>query len=158
MLKMRRITAWMLMLICLLAAGAWAETLPEPGEVDRARAEEIVQEAYPGCRILFARDEGAYKCIGIVAEEYCGSVLVSAEGIYTQSLKEDTIMRDGMLTMAGAIETMRLHRPEAEFRAIELDEDDGMLIYEGDALFENVVYEFELDAASGKLLEWERDD
>ena len=152
--NVKRITILALALVWLFTMGTWAET----GIVDRVRAEEIVQEAYPGCRILFARDEGAYKCLGIVTETLCGSVLVSEEGIHSQSLKEDAMMRDGMITMTGAIEILHLHRPEAEFRALELDEDDGLLIYEGEALFENEIYEFELDAAGGKLLEWERDD
>ena len=67
------------------------------------------------------------------------------------------IYRDGMLTMEGALRVLRLHRPEAQFRALELDEDDGVYVYEGEAMIGNVEYEFELSVSSGKLLEWERD-
>ena len=38
-----------------------------------------------------------------------------------------------------------------------MDEDDGMLLYEGDAWLDGQEYEFELDARTGRLLEWERD-
>lgn len=61
-----------------------------------------------------------------------------------------------MLT-AGAIEVMALYRPQAVISEVELDSDDGMLIFEGDAYVEGVEYEFELDAHTGRLLEWERD-
>ena len=159
---MRRIAILALVVIQLLALGAWAEALPGSNAgnstVNRTRAEEIVQAAYPGCLILFAQDEGENKRLGIVAEDFCGSILVSGEGILSSSIKEDAMIREGMLTMTGALETMRLYRPEAEFRALELDEDDGLMLYEGEALLANEVYEFELDAVSGKLLEWERDD
>ena len=158
---MRRILVLIMTLAYLLCLGAQAEVLPESvagNAVDRALAEEIMRKAYPGCRILFARDEGAYKCLGVVSEDFCGTLLVSEAGIHSVSLKEDKMMGGGVLTMAGALEVLRMYRPEAEFRALELDEDDGLLIYEGEALLESQVYEFELDAESAKLLEWERDD
>ena len=40
---------------------------------------------------------------------------------------------------------------------MDLDDDDGMLVYEGDAWLDGQEYEFELDAHTGRLLEWERD-
>ena len=42
---------------------------------------------------------------------------------------------------------------------IELDEDDGRVRYEGEIYYNNVEYEFELNAETGEILEWseERD-
>jgi uncharacterized membrane protein YkoI len=40
---------------------------------------------------------------------------------------------------------------------IELDEDDGWLIYEGELYYNHVEYEFELNAATGEILEWSED-
>lgn len=37
---------------------------------------------------------------------------------------------------------------------IELDYDDGRYKYEGDIIYERVEYDFEIDANSGKVLEW----
>ena len=37
---------------------------------------------------------------------------------------------------------------------IERDEDDGHIIYEGEIHYGNAEYEFEIDAASGTILEW----
>ena len=38
---------------------------------------------------------------------------------------------------------------------IELDHDDGRYKYEGDIIYERVEYDFEIDANSGDILEWE---
>lgn len=37
---------------------------------------------------------------------------------------------------------------------IELDEDDGRLIYEGEVHYNNREFEFEMNASNGKILEW----
>lgn len=41
---------------------------------------------------------------------------------------------------------------------VHLDEDDGRQIYEGSIYLDGIEYEFEIDAVSGVLLEWEEDD
>jgi len=64
---------------------------------------------------------------------------------------------NGQLTFAGASQTLSLLRPGAQLDSLEMDEDDGMLLYEGDAWLDGQEYEFELDARTGRLLEWERD-
>lgn len=43
---------------------------------------------------------------------------------------------------------------EKELR-IKADYDDGRLIYEGDILHDNVEYEFEISAETGKIVSWE---
>ena len=40
---------------------------------------------------------------------------------------------------------------------LELDEDDSRLIYEGELFYDNTEYEFQIDAYSGAVLEWESD-
>ena len=64
---------------------------------------------------------------------------------------------NGQLTFAGASQTLSLLRPGAQLDGMEMDEDDGFLLYEGDAYLDGQEYEFELDAHTGRLLEWERD-
>ncbi|HJD46288.1 MAG TPA: PepSY domain-containing protein [Candidatus Mediterraneibacter norfolkensis] len=41
--------------------------------------------------------------------------------------------------------------------SIELERDDGWLIYEGDILYNRMEYEFEIDAQSGMMLKWEEE-
>lgn len=40
---------------------------------------------------------------------------------------------------------------------IHLDHDDGKTIFEGSIVYEGVEYDFEIDADSGVILEWERE-
>ena len=40
---------------------------------------------------------------------------------------------------------------------IKLEKDDGRLIYEGKIIYNNVEYEFEIDASTGSFLEWSAD-
>lgn len=40
---------------------------------------------------------------------------------------------------------------------IELDEDDGRYKYEGEVIYNQVEYDFEMDANTGNFLEWEED-
>ena len=40
---------------------------------------------------------------------------------------------------------------------IKLDYDDGYYKYEGDVIYNQVEYDFEMDANTGNFLEWEED-
>lgn len=42
-------------------------------------------------------------------------------------------------------------------RYIKLDRDDGRQVYEGELILDNYEYEFEIDAQSGSILDWDRD-
>lgn len=126
-------------------------------EIDRTYAEELVLRTYPDSHILFAREDAAGKLLGVVGNHFCGSIVVADEYIYSRRLEACVPFRDGVLTLEGALKVLALHRPEAEFRALELEEDDGIWEYEGEALINGEKYEFELNARTGKLLEWERD-
>lgn len=48
--------------------------------------------------------------------------------------------------------------PGAKITEIELDRENGKYVYEGEAIYKNAEYDFEIDAATGKLLRWTRDD
>ena len=48
--------------------------------------------------------------------------------------------------------------PNATSIHIELDHDDGRVTYEGDVIAPGQKYEFEIDAVTGEVLEWEIDD
>lgn len=134
---------------------------PAPAGSDvqsREEAERLALEAYPDARVLFTQDspEGG-KTLQLLSESICGTVTVQGGVVVARALGFGHYFSDGRLTMEGALKTMTLYRPDAEFHALELDEDDGMLLYEGDAWLNGVEYEFELDARTCRLLKWERD-
>ena len=41
--------------------------------------------------------------------------------------------------------------------SIELDVDDGMMVYEGELIYNNVEYDFDINALDGTILKWEED-
>ena len=156
-------TGEVLLLVCsdgeliLVETRQPADYDPAAVPVGRSLAEELVRAAYPDCRILFFRDSESGKELGVAGENFCGSIFVADGRIISRSLEIGEIFRNDRLTMDGALKVLTLHRPEAEFRALELDEDDGVYLYEGEAYIDGVEYEFELDVSTGRLLEWERD-
>ncbi len=47
--------------------------------------------------------------------------------------------------------------PKKEEVHLKLDVDDGRKVYEGSVVHQEIKYEFEIDAQSGEILEWEED-
>ena len=135
-----------------IVPASFADEIP----VGREAAEMLVQAVYPG-RILFSSDAPGGKTLYLLSDALAGEVTVCAGGILSRKLTCGVYARNGILTTEGALTALKLHRPEAEFHEPEPDEDDGLLLYEGDAWVGGMEYEYELDARTGRLLEWERD-
>ncbi|MBQ9950936.1 MAG: PepSY domain-containing protein [Clostridia bacterium] len=134
-----------------------AQAQPDPDET-RADAESAVIAACPGAKILFAEDDGeGGRRLYTLSETLCGAVSVRGGKIVARSLAFGRFLDGGQLTAEGAAAALTLLRPGAEILELEKDEDDGLTLYEGEAILDGAEYEFELDALSGKLLEWERD-
>lgn len=128
------------------------------GEQSREGAEEVVRQEYPTGRVLSAQlTEDGSRALAVLADDLCGMIEVCGEAIVSRALEYGEFAEDGMLTESGAMAAMRLLRSEANIVELELDEDDGALVYEGEACIGDVEYEFELNAHTGKLLEWEAD-
>ena len=47
--------------------------------------------------------------------------------------------------------------PGADIRELQLERDDGIYVYEGEAILGDYEYEFEINASSGVIIKWERD-
>ena len=48
--------------------------------------------------------------------------------------------------------------PGATITSIELDEDDGLAVYEGEAVKDGTEYDFKVNAQNGTLISWEKED
>ncbi|HIS51039.1 MAG TPA: PepSY domain-containing protein [Candidatus Gallacutalibacter pullistercoris] len=64
----------------------------------------------------------------------------------------------GLITEAKAREVVLNKLPGGTIVSIELDEDDGIYTYEGEVRKDGVEYEFTVNAKTGSIIEWERDD
>lgn len=56
---------------------------------------------------------------------------------------------------AAALEKAGLSASDVDYIAVHLDRDDGRRIYEGKIYDGNLEYEFEIDAATGRIIEWD---
>lgn len=56
---------------------------------------------------------------------------------------------------AAALRNAGLASANVTWKKVKPDYDDGRLIYEGEFIYNNMEYEFEIDAATGMILDWE---
>lgn len=128
------------------------------GEQSLEGAEEAVRLEYSDALVLASEilTDGS-RAVSVLTENLSGTVTVAGDGIVSRELRFGEYISDGRLTMDGARAALLLLRPNAEIAEIEPDEDDGTLIYEGEARMDGAEYEFEMNAKTGKLMEWERD-
>ena len=78
----------------------------------------------------------------------------------TQSSSGNTGSTSGVAVTLEEAQNIALERvpgASAQNISIELDEDDGWYIYEGDIVYDGMEYEFEIDANTGNILKWEED-
>ncbi len=66
---------------------------------------------------------------------------------------------DAQITIedASKLALVKVPGASAQDLKIELDHDDGQYKYEGDIIFEQKEYEFEIDANTGEFLEWKEE-
>lgn len=70
----------------------------------------------------------------------------SSNGRSGAKVTEDEAKKTALAKVAGATEDdIRIH----------LDEDDGRLTYEGSIYYDDVEYEFKINADTGKIIEWD---
>lgn len=129
---------------------------------DEARA--IALERHPGAEILALRserDDGLYEYrILLSTDEFFAAIELNAEtgAVLEEDLYYNDAVPEGLLNYGEAILKLETLKPGANVLRIEFDEDDGLALYEGEAILDGAIHEFELAADSGDLLEWERDD
>ena len=78
----------------------------------------------------------------------------------TQSSSGNTGSTSGVAVTLEEAQNIALERvpgAAAQNISIELDEDDGWYIYEGDIVYDGMEYEFEIDANTGNIMKWEEE-
>ena len=78
----------------------------------------------------------------------------------TQSSSGNTGSTSGVAVTLEEAQNIALERvpgASAQNISIELDEDGGWYIYEGDIVYDGMEYEFEIDANTGNILKWEEE-
>lgn len=78
----------------------------------------------------------------------------------TQSSSGNTGSTSGVAVTLEEAQNIALERvpgASAQNISIELDEDDGWYIYEGEIVYDGMEYEFEIDANTGNILKWEEE-
>ena len=130
----------------------------ESALMSRAEAEAALKAIDAAALVVRAEEGSGAAKLWFVGETAAGWGMFDPAGhLAAGSLTFGQFLTNGQLTFAGASQTLSLLRPGAQLDSMEMDEDDGMLLYEGDAWLDGQEYEFELDARTGRLLEWERD-
>ena len=139
--------------LSLQSAGAAAGGLQT-----RAEAEAALWALDEAALILRAEEGDGPARLYFVATGAAGwAQFATAGGLAAGAVAFGQFLSNGQLTFAGASQVLQILRPGAQLDGMDMDEDDGMLLYEGDAYLDGQEYEFELDARTGRLLEWERD-
>ena len=130
----------------------------ESALMSRAEAEAALKAIDATALVVRAEEGSGAAKLWFVGETAAGWGMFDPAGyLAAGSLTFGQFLTNGQLTFAGASQTLSLLRAGAQLDSMEMDEDDGMLLYEGDAWLDGQEYEFELDARTGRLLEWERD-
>ncbi len=157
--KMHRkmITALVLTLALLLLASAG---LAEDFSVQEQNARAAAQVSLPDAAIDYAvreRDDGRYEWELFFSQ---GDQLGSCEVIEaTNEVRRVELFArpEGGLTASEAMALLAQKKgAELTILELELDWDDGWLVYEGEAELGGRRYEFEM-TATGDIIEWERD-
>lgn len=130
----------------------------------------VSEQDISGIRIKLEKDDGIQQYeVDFYAgdREYDYDIDASTGKILSKDMEIDDDFRrsdasqpaDLALSEEDAIKMALEKVPQAakENVRIHLDYDDGKAIYEGSIIYDGVEYDFEIDASTGVLLEWEQE-
>ena len=144
---------------------------PQPdSRITLAGLEEVLREKIGGSVIIeldYDKDDREYE-ITMYHEDYEYELEIDAFTGRIKEMDRDELDEDekrlyqkflDRLIGIGEVERLTLSRIGGGYiEEIELDEDEGRWIYEIEALYNGVEYELEIDAYTGEILKFERDD
>lgn len=153
---MKKIFAMMLALALLTMAGV---AMAEEFATEKQNALAAFKVSMPEAVVDYAvrdRDDGRYEWdLFFTQGSQLGvcEVLESTNEIRKVKLYEKT---DGALTADEAMERLAEKKGAITVTELDLDRDDGRLVYEGEVQLDGKRYEFEMKV-TGEIVEWERD-
>ncbi|SDM03325.1 Peptidase propeptide and YPEB domain-containing protein [Kandleria vitulina] len=78
--------------------------------------------------------------------------------IPSEEVKTENNKQSKMLSKEEVSNLLLKRLPSSTIISLEIDKEDGILIYEGELRHNNKIYEFKIDAYSGVIVELEEDD
>ena len=153
---MKKIFAMMLVLALLTVAGA---AMAEEFATEKQNALAAFKVSMPDAVVDYTvrdRDDGRYEWdIFFTQGAQLGvcEVLESTNEIRKVKLYEKP---EGALTASEAMEKLAQKKGAITVTDLDLDRDDGRLVYEGEVQLDGKRYEFEMKV-TGEIVEWERD-
>ena len=151
-------------LVLLLASGAMAESY----YLDRASlpadsqqtAEAAFAQRLPQAAVSYSildRDDGRFEWeLFFTNAGTLGVCEVDAMTGTVIRVKEYTDLPAGALSADAAVEALKAAKGNLTILELDLERDDGRLVYEGEAELDGRFYDFEM-TVSGQIIEWERD-
>jgi uncharacterized membrane protein YkoI len=76
----------------------------------------------------------------------------------SEEVKTENNKQSKMLSKEEVSNLLLKRLPSSTIISLEIDKEDGILIYEGELRHNNKIYEFKIDAYSGVIVELEEDD
>ena len=152
---MKKRIAMVLMALMLVTAAAGAEEFA----VEKENALAAVKVSLPEAVVDYAvrdYDDGGYEWILFFTQ---GSQIGEAKVLErTNEIRKVTLYekKEGMLTASEAMALLAEKKGALVVKDLDLDRDDGVMCYEGEAELDGKRYEFEM-SATGQIIEWERD-
>lgn len=153
---MKKMFAMMLtMALAMMTSAAMAEEFA--GE--KQKALDAVKVSLPDAVVDYAvreRDDGRYEWnLFFTQGEQIGKCKVIEES--NEIRRVELFKKEaGVLTASEAVAKLIEKKGAVTVTELDLDWDDGRLVYEGDAELDGKRYEFEMKA-TGEIIEWERD-
>lgn len=139
-----------------------------PGDITLARAKQIAENHagvsnpfYTRAKLDWENGRQIYELEFFANGREYEYNIATSDGMIISSKwnEEEQLNADVKITVNEAKQLVleRVTGASADQIRIELDQDDGRYIYEGELWHNGVEYEFEIDANTGRMIKWEAD-